>query len=171
MLVAFAVLTVTPVSTLLILPRRLSALVLLATAGIAGPCLAAHFATKAAKSAPALSAVAVTLAANTVVVALALYLSLWYRLEDNFDSWPWAVEQQRLLAAKETGAFACPFTGALGSLRDWQPAVSTNVMIKAYLYTVAAQVAASGLAQLQPHGSFHPRAGFACKASTGFTSK
>ncbi|KAK9831991.1 hypothetical protein WJX81_006784 [Elliptochloris bilobata] len=117
MFVCLAVLAVIPVSTLVILPPRLSALVLLATAGSSGPIVAAYFSTKGASTAPELLAAAVTLAAGGAAMALAIYLSLWHRLEDNFDAWPWAVEQQRRLAAKAVSALACPFTGRDPKLR------------------------------------------------------
>ena len=110
MFVCLAVLAVIPVSTLVILPRRLSALVLLATAATAGPAVVAHLASAGATHAPELAVAAVTLAAGGAALALAAYLALWRRLEDNFDTWPWAAEQQRRLAAKD--GLVCPFTGA-----------------------------------------------------------
>lgn len=110
MFVCLAVLTVIPVSTLVILPRRLSALVLLATAITAGPAVAAYLASAGATHAPELAVAAVTLAAGGAALALTAYVALWRRLEDNFDTWPWAAEQQRRLAAKD--GLVCPFTGA-----------------------------------------------------------
>ena len=127
MFVCLAVLAVIPVSTLTILPRRLSALVLLATAATAGPAVAAYVASSGASHAPELAVAAVTLAAGGGALALAAYLALWRRLEDSFDAWPWAAEQQRRLAAKD--GLVCPFTGALSTsaLDKWSSAAAVSL--------------------------------------------
>ena len=112
MLAGLAVLIIAPVSTLLILPPRISALLLLANASITGPALAAHLAGGGLSSAPALCLAAATAVATGAVISLAAYLALVQRLEDAFEAWPWAAEQQRRLATRAPDALACPFTGA-----------------------------------------------------------
>ena len=112
MLVGLAVLIIAPVSTLLILPPRVSVVLLLANAGITGPALAAHLAGGGLSSAPALCLAAATAVATGAVVSLAAYLALVQRLEDAFEAWPWAAEQQRRLATRAPDALACPVTGA-----------------------------------------------------------
>lgn len=115
MFVGLAVLITAPVSTLTILPRRVLALLLLASAGTIGPALAAHFAGRSHSLAPALCLSLASAVVIGAVVALAAYLALVYRIEDAFDAWPWATEQQRRLATCAPGALACPFTGAKGA--------------------------------------------------------
>jgi len=76
MLVGLAVLIIAPVSTLLILPPRVSVVLLLANAGITGPALAAHLAGGGLSSAPALCLAAATAVATGAVVSLR-------------RTWPW----------------------------------------------------------------------------------